>query len=154
MQHGTKKLKRQQNELPAPEGPVGEDDIQCGMIGAIVEQRWRRRRIPAGRDDGPVLGVEHEFEVGDAARVAAEELENAPESEDVPGLEGAAVALHVGPAVEDDEPEMGVFSGSCDHFFGDAGRFPWPEVFMDPPEIVRAGGRRGEGGVGERWGWW
>ena len=65
--------------LPAPEGPVREDDVERLVVAAVSEKRRQDGGVLplvlAGADDGPVHAVEHEVEVGHAARVAAEQLE-------------------------------------------------------------------------------
>ena len=100
-----------------------------------------------GADDGPVDGVEHEVEVGDAAGVAAEQLEDAPDGEEVPRLERRAEPLDVGSAPEHDEAERGGEAGAAEHGARDpARRAPWAEVLVDEAEVGRAravGGRRG-----------
>lgn len=103
--------------------------------------------IVTGQNDRPVDSVEHEFKVRDTAWVVADELEDTPKSEDIPGLEGAVVVLNIGPTIKDDKPEVRGPLGSFDHFLGDTGGLPWAEVLMDPPEVARARRGGGERGV-------
>ena len=91
--------------------------------------------------DGPVGAVEHEVEVGDAAGVPAEQREDAPDGEEVAGLEGRRDALDVGAAPEHDEAEVGRVPGALEHPAGDPARgSPWVEVLVDEAEVGRAGG--------------
>lgn len=103
-----------------------------------------------GADDGPVDGVEHEVEIGDAAGVATEQLEDAPDGEEVAGLERRAEPLDVSVAAEHDEAEGGGEAGAVEHGARDPARgAPWAEVLVDEAEVGRArvvGGRRGGGG--------
>lgn len=102
-----------------------------------------------GTDDGPVDGVEHEVEIGDAAGVATEQLEDAPDGEEVASLERRAEPLDVGVAAEHDEAEGGGEAGAVEHGARDPARgAPWAEVLVDEAEVGRArgvGGRRGSG---------
>lgn len=130
-------------KLPPPERPIREDDVQRPVIPAVTEQRRHDLGVlPAvevGADDGPVDGVEHELEVGDAAGVAAEQLEDAPDGEEVPRLERRAEPLDVGPAPEHDEAEGGGEAGAVEHGARDPARgAPWAEVLVDEAEVGRA----------------
>lgn len=112
--------------------------------------------VEVGADDGPVDGVEHEVEVRDAAWVASEQLEDAPDGEEVPGLERRAEPLDVDAAPDHDEAEGGGEAGAAEHGARDPARgAPWAEVLMDEAEVGRAravggwrGGRWRDGGGG------
>jgi hypothetical protein len=95
--------------------------------------------------DGPVDAVKHEVEVRDAAGVAPEQLQNAPDGEEVARLECRRDALDVRAAPDDDEAEVGGGARAVDHGAGDApSGAPWVEVLVDEAEVGGAGG----GGVG------
>jgi len=100
--------------------------------------------------DGPIDAVEHEVEVRDAAGVAPEQLQNAPDGEEVARLECRRDALDVRAAPDHDEAEVGGGACAVDHGAGDAPRgAPWVEVLVDEAEVGGAG-RGGVGVGGER----
>jgi hypothetical protein len=140
--------------LPSPERPVREDDVERLIVAAVPEERWQYGGVLplvlVSVHDGPVDAVEHEVEVGDAAGVAPEQLQDAPDSEEVARLECRCDALHVGAAPDHDEAEVGGGACAVDHGAGDAPRrAPWVEVLVDEAEVVGAG-RGGVGVGGER----
>ncbi|RWW42500.1 hypothetical protein BHE74_00051954 [Ensete ventricosum] len=132
--------------LPAPEGPVGEENIHGLIVLAVMEQRRRRRRrvVVGGLHRRHVHAVEYELEVRDAAGIPADELQDAPEGEDVPRQGVAEVLLDVDPAVEHHHVEGSELARPLDHLLRDAGGLPWPQVLVNPPEVFGAGG----GGLG------
>jgi hypothetical protein len=105
--------------LPAPEGPVREDDVERLIVPTVPkEQRQYCSILPivlAHAYDGPVDAIEHEIEVWHASRVAAEQPEDAPYGEEVPRLEGWCDALDVGVAADHDETEVSRGAGVVDH---------------------------------------
>jgi hypothetical protein len=102
-----------------------------------------------GTNDGPVDAIEHQIQVWHASRVTAEQLEDAPNGEEVSCLEGRRNALDVGAATDHDEPEVGRGASAVDHRTGDSpGDTPWVEVLMDVAEVGGAGGGIGTGRQG------
>ena len=130
--------------LPAPERPVWEDNVERLIVAAVSEERRQYGGVLplvlVSVHNGPVDAVEHEVEVRDAAGVAPEQLQHAPDREEVARLERRRDSLDVGASPDDDEAEVG--GGAClvDHGAGDAPRgAPWVEVLVDEAEVVGAG---------------
>jgi hypothetical protein len=105
--------------LPAPEGPVWEDDVER-LVVPVVPEEWQKYCsilpiVLVRAYNGPVDAIEHEVEIWHASEVAAEQLEDAPDGEEVLRLEGQRDALNVGAAAYHDETEVGRGVGVVDH---------------------------------------
>lgn len=128
--------------LPTPKGPIRKHDVHRPPVPTVPEQRRRACAVgsavvprPYHR---PVVAVEHELQVRDPTRIPPQKLQDSPHGEQVSRLYGLLVLLHVCPAVDDHQPEVGRPSGSFHHVPLDPRVPPRFEVLVDPPEVVRA----------------
>lgn len=135
---------RKKKQLPAPERPVGEDDIQAAPIRTVPEQRRRGgSRMPEPRrfNDGPVVAVEHELQIRQSPGVGTNQLHDPPHREQSARLNRRPELLHVDLPVQDSEAEMRRFPRLLHHHFRYSGLPPVSQVFVNPSEIFRAGRR-------------
>lgn len=108
---------------------------------AIVEQRRDllcfRALVVLLPDPWRVVAVEHELQVRQLPRVQPQELQNPPDGEHIPRLEGGLVLLHVSLSFKDYQPKLRVIFAVFQHFPRDPGGLPGPKILVDPPEVLR-----------------
>jgi hypothetical protein len=75
--------------LPAPKRPIREHNIQTPSVRTVAKQRrWARIWAPKvlRSDDGAIITVKHEVQIWQSPRVPPQELQDAPQSEQVSRL--------------------------------------------------------------------